>query len=813
MAAWIEGLFYDLRLALRGLRRDRGFTIAATAMLAIAIGLNVTVFSVMNTMLFRGFPLVKENSRLVYIQERFPSGKCCISYPDFQDWRAQAHSFLGLAFVAGKPITLSDGNGRPLDTSAATVSANAFSLLGVRPMIGRDFTSSDEIPGSAQVAILSYSFWQRRFNQRPDIVGFSVRINGAPATVLGVMPQGFAFPNQEDLWMPLPHTPELLYRGPAGYLAFGRLRPGVTQQAALSELATVNRRLESEYPETNRGVRPNLSNYSQFVVGPDAPMIYGSLWIAAWFVFLIACANLTNLTLARTVGRWHDLSTRIALGAGLGRMVRHVFLEGLMLATAAGAVAWWINRWSVHVWAVATASHFQTLDYSIHYGTFAYLFVVSLLAGILFSLIPSIRILGLGARFTLQDNSRSATQSLGGKRLAAALVAVQMALAVVLLSGAGVLVRSLLHVVGARTGVRDPESIVTGLLRLPSGKYSSQTARLEYFSRLEWELKHIPGIQAAALSDSIPVGSGTLRSFQIEGRPDPPDGPASVQFLTAGTDYFQVMGAPAVSGRDFNDADRMTAQPVAIVNQSFAAGFFPGEQPLGQRIRVDDRGEAGEWRTVVGVVPNIMEGDAIRQNFKPLVYVPMSQEFPARAFFFLRSSSPDQVARAVRAEVERIDSSVILEDFGTLKASFGFDRDRMDLQHAELGKHAEVAPIFAAIALLLAAIGLYAVMAHSMTQRTKEIGIRMALGAAAADIRAMLLRDGMSPVIMGMLLGLASSFGVNRVLQSQLVAVSPYDPVTLAAAPVLLIAAALLACQIPARRAMLVDPAVALRHD
>jgi putative ABC transport system permease protein len=360
---------------------------------------------------------------------------------------------------------------------------------------------------------------------------------------------------------------------------------------------------------------------------------------------------------------------------------------------------------------------------------------------------------------------------------------------------------------------------------LPSDKYPSLATKLQYFDRLEAQLSKMPGIEAESLASTLPVNSGSARVLEIEGKENAPGGGVSVQFLAVGPDYFRVAGASVISGRAFSDGDQMTTLPVALVNQRFAERFWPGEQALGKRVRAVDRNGPDEWRAVVGVVPNIMQGDATRQHFQPLVYVPFRQEPGARAVnsdgavfsggpFLLRTAvPPDEVAPAVRTELQKLDSDVTLEEFSTLKKSFAFRRDRMDLQHAEMGKHAAVAPIFAMMALLLAALGLYAVIAHSISQRTKEIGVRMALGAAAKDIRRMVFRDGMAPVAVGIVLGMAASLAANRILQSQLVGVSPHDPVTMAGAPAILILIALFACQIPARRAMLVDPAVALRHD
>jgi putative ABC transport system permease protein len=819
----LEGLFYDLRLSLRTLCRDKAFSLAAIAMLALAIGLNATVFAIMNTMLFRGFPLVQENDALVYIQERLPSGRTFLSYLDFEDWRSQANAFEGIAYVADGPHTFSDAAGRSIDALAADVSTNTFRLLRVSPMLGRDFVPADEVHGAPVVVILNYRLWEHRFNKRPDIVGLNIHINGDPATIIGVMPPGFDFPAEFSFWVPLTHTADLLRRGPAtgrylGYLAFGRLRPGMTLQQARAELETINRNLETVSPATNRGALPVVQKWSQFFVGPAGSVIYGSLWAAVWFVLLIACANLANLGLARTIGKSKDLSTRIALGASQVRMVRHILMDGIVLAAAAGIIAWWITKWSVRAWAVATASRFLVLDYTIDGTTLAYLVGVCVLSACVFSLAPAAKVLQFRVVKDFKGdafNVRGTTQSLRAKRLGSVLVGGQMALAMVLLAGAGVLVHSLLNIMDGPSGVRNPQTILVGSIGLPSDKYKGPASRIQYFDQLETQLTAVPGVEAASVATVLPIGALNLRSFEIEGRPSPSDGGDAVQVLAAGSNYFRVLEASAISGRDFNDADQMTGVPVAIVNQSFAARFLSGEEPLGKRLRTTDRNGPDEWRTVVGVVPNIMQGDATREHFKPLIYVPFRQQPAGRTFFLVRTAvPPNQVAQAVRAEIHELEPDAGLADFRTLKASFAFDRDNgMDIAHAELGKEAAVAPILAMVALLLAAVGLYAVIAHSISQRVKEIGVRMAIGATQTDIRQMVLREGLLPVLFGMSFGLAAALAVNNILRSQLVGISPYDPVSMAGAPIVLILIAVLACLVPARWALSIDPATALRHD
>jgi putative ABC transport system permease protein len=819
----LDGFLYDTRFALRGLRRDRAFTFAAIAMLALAIGLNATVFTVMYAMLYRGMPLATRGDRLVFINMRKPMSPAVVLYEDVEAWRSQARSFEDLAFTAGGPIAFRDGNGHAIDMNVQRLTANTFGVLGVRPALGRDFGPADEAPGAPPVAILSHGFWQRRFGGRADILGLTVQVNGAPTTIIGVMPAGFVFVYEQNLWLPLTNGPALHQRGFAGS-PIARLRDDATVHGAQREIDAINRRLAAADPAIDRSVAPTVTDYSGHI-GPHASIIYGSMLAGAWFVLLIACANVANLTLVRTTGRSRELSTRIALGAGRVRMVRQMLVESLALAGAGGLLAWWITKWSVGAWAATTASRYLAFDYRVDALTAAYLAAISVASALLCSLVPIVRIVQLVAGDALKGVARGVTQDVRGKRLAARLVATQMALAMVLLSGAGLLVRSLVNIVGADTGVRDPGHVVVAGMLVPSDRYRDPAARLAYFDRLEEQVRRVPGVQQTAVASSPPMISGSVRSVEIEGRPNPKDRAPSAQFLTVGSRYFSLLGTAVRAGRDFSDSDRNTSPAVAIVNQSFAAAFWPGESPIGRRLRSAVGNEPGDWRTIIGVVENVMQGDALRQTFRPVVYIPFRQDPAARARdstqtgfnganVLVRTSVPPAIAaRAIRAAAEQLDREVAVEEFATLYVMLRFERDNMDLEHAELGNHAEAAPVFAIIALLLAAIGLVAVVAHAVSQRTKEIGIRMAIGAAAAEIGRMVLREGMRPVVVGLAVGVTASLAVNRVLQSQLVGVSPYDPLTMAGAPLLLIVMALLACYIPARGAMRVDPAIVLRHE
>jgi len=812
--AWLEGWIYDLRHAVRGLARDSSFTLTSIVMLALVIGLNVAVFAVVNTMLFRGFPLVKDNSRLVYIQERYTlTNGCCLLYADFLAWRERMRSFGGMAFLGAKPVSISDPDTGSRDAYPTLVTANMFGLLGVRPALGRDFVPADELPGAPQVLILPYEDWVTRYGRRADIIGHPFRINNAPATIIGVMPEGFAFPEHNAMWMPLQPTKEMLERKVDGYFAIGRLSPGASLKQARAELDGVNQTLELDFPASNKGVRATARTFSEFNLGPDAKMIYGSVWVAAGFVLLIACANLANLTLARTTGRSRELSTRIALGAGHWRMSRQLFTESALLALVGGGLGWWLGRWALRTWIGATWTRYVVLDYSIGPEIVAYWAAITATAAVLFGSIPTLRALRADVNAGLKSDARGATMSRGTKRLSAALVAGQMALAIVLLAGAGVLARSLWHIVGSDVGVHEADRILAGQVQVPRDGYPSPEARNAYWDGLQSNLKTIPGVETTALASTFPVGNPGAVPLELDAV-DTADRKPMVSRLAAGPDYFRTLGVKMLAGREFAVSDGPRTPSVAIVNQSFVNQFWPGQSAVGRRIGFRGQDGATRWYGVVGVAANVMQDRPLRDKFVPLVYLAFRQNPSATSAVFVRTSlPPNQVAAKVRAAIERSSLGVTLENYSTLQATFGFDRDRMDLEHAELGKHAAVAPIFAILALLLGSVGLYAVVAHSVGQRTKEIGIRMALGAVPVKIRRLILGEAFAPVFAGVGIGLAASLGVNRVLQSQLVGVSPYDAATLSVAPLILLLVAACGCLLPVRRAMRVDPAVALRHD
>jgi len=809
--AAIESLLRDTHYAARSLRQNPGFTTVAIATLALGIGVNATVFTVTKAALFAGFPHVKDNDRILYLS----SGRgCCLSYPDFEDWRAQSKSFDGMAVVHGTHGVVTGKDGLATTYDATEVSADTFGLIGVRPMLGRDFTKADEIPGAPPVAILTYSFWDSRFARDTALVGSTVRINGTSATIIGIMPPGVSFPQKQDLWIPLVPTPELRDRAHRDlWFAFGRLASGATAEGARAEMETIGRRLGDAWPASNRGrnLIPRVQTFNQFFFFGNENTIYWSMWGAVFFVLLIACANLANLMLARAIGRSREIALRMALGASRWRVVRQLLIESLMLSGVGGALGWLIASGSVRAWEAADRGpgmqSWRILDYSLDYRVFGYLIAISLGTALLFGLAPARRLSKLDVNAMLKDGGRGASGGASGRRLSGLLVIGEVALAVVLLAGAGIMVRSFLNIYRAELGVKTA-NLLTQPLNLPKAGYPLPETRLAFFEKVSARLRAIPGVESLAFADTLPTRYAATASYEPTGAESAGNqGRPTVAAIVISPDYFRTVGATIMSGRDFTDFDDASGDPVAIVNERFASRHWPGHNPLGNRFRLFDGETFGAWLTVVGVASNIVQNDGTGQRFGPAMYLSYRQKTPGTMEVLARTGVPPQgLANAFQREVRAVDHAL-----PSMRAA-GLD-ERLQVNYWSTGLYGVLFTILAAIGLLLASVGLYAVMSHSVSRRTQEIGVRMAIGATAGDVRKLVFSQGMLPMGIGLALGLAASAAVNPVLKSFLVQVSPYDPATLAASSVVLIFAALLGCLIPARRAIHVDPVVALRHD
>lgn len=796
----------DVRLSLRNLRKNPGFTAAAVAMLALGIGVNATVFTVTDAVLFKGFPGVKDNDRLMYIS----NGGCCISYPDFEDIRDQSHSFDGMGVTHGIGRVLADQSGVPEHVEVTEVSAGTFALTGARPLLGRDFTAADQAPGSAAVAILNYGFWERRYAKDPDIVGRTIRMNGTPTTVIGVMPAGYTFPQTVDVWTPLVKTGSVMNRGMTQtWFAFGRLRDGVSFESAKAEVEGVIKRLEVEYPLIDQREHLVVQRFPEFFIGSNAAVLYGSMWGAVGFVLLIACANLANLLLARAMERSREISVRIALGAGRWRIVRQLLIESLLLSSLGGFLGWWLARWGVAAYASAMAqkSSWLILDYSMNHRELAYLAAISVATGILFGLAPALRLSRLDVNSSLKDGGRGSTGGAGARRLSSVLVTAEMALAVVLLAGAGVMIRSFLKAHNADMGV-NTANVIAGEVELLPGKYTSPDQRSAFYQRLAEAVQSIPGVESVAFTGALPSwGSGRF-GYQLAdaAAPGSSTNRPIVHALKVSPAYFSTLQARVLAGRDFSAADTLSSPPVALVNQLFAARAWPGQEALGKRVQLFTDQTPGPWLTVAGVVSDIVQNDQNRQRADPEIYLPFGQGPDPIVWVLARTHvRPAGVTASFRRAVQTVDAEVPL--YGPFPLAERLERFWDSRFYGALFL------IFAAVALLLASIGLYTVVAHTVSRRTQELGVRMAMGATSRDILRLVLRQGMLPVGAGLAIGLASSFGVNRILKAAVVDISPSDPLTLLAASSLLILAAALGCLIPALRAMQVDPVLALRHE
>jgi putative ABC transport system permease protein len=512
-------LFSDIRLGFRTLIKNPGFTAVAVTMLAAGIGVNAAVFTVTNAVLFKGFPLVKENDRLLYITPK--DSNCCVSYPDFLDYRAEAKSFQAMAVVHGIAKIVSDEGGFPENINVTEVSADTFRVTGQGPILGRDLTPSDETPGAAPVAMLYYGFWERRYGKDPAIVGRTVRMNGAPTTIIGVMPEGFSFPQKVDMWVPLVQTERVMNRENRDtWMAVGRLADGATIENARAEMEIIGKQLGLAYPVTDREHPPLVQKFDEFFIGANAALIYGSMWGAVGFVLLIACANLANLMLARAMGRSREISVRIALGSGRWRIIRQLLIESVMLSGLGGLLGWWIAKWGVRTYALAMAnkSSWLIIDYSMDSHVLAYLIAISIGTGILFGLAPALRLSKLDVNATLKDGGRGATGAGRGKHLSALLVTGEMALAVVLLAGAGVMIRSFLKIHNADMGV-NTANVISMSVDLPAGKYPSPETRISFYDRLTARLQAMPGVESVAMAEAPPSRGSTTYPYELADAP------------------------------------------------------------------------------------------------------------------------------------------------------------------------------------------------------------------------------------------------------------------------------------------------------
>ncbi|HEX8179602.1 MAG TPA: ABC transporter permease [Pyrinomonadaceae bacterium] len=800
----------DVRYGARMLWRSPGFTVVAVLALALGVGATTAIFSVMNAVLWRPLPF-REPDRLVMIwmdNRRFGMHEDIHSYPNYEDYRNQNTTFAQLAAYTTQGFNLT-GVGEPERVIGAATTATFFEVMGTPPALGNPFTQEAEQPGRDTVVLISHGLWQRRFGGDPQVIGQNISLNGATRTVVGVMPPDFAFPGKEiDLWVPLAAPPDAKQARSAFWLSIiGRLKPGVTFEQARTELGGIWARLEQQYPDLGGyGVNP-VPLHTQ-IVGNVRPALFVLLG-AVGFVLLIACANVANLLLARATARGREIAIRAALGAGRGRIVRQLLTESVLLALAGGVAGALLAMWGLGALkALAPADTPRLEQIGVDARVFAFALGLSCVTALVFGLAPALQASKPDLNETLKEGGRSDTTGGRGRRLRDLLVVSEIALTLVLLVGAGLLLKSFVRLQEFKLGYR-PEGLLTASVSLPRAKYSERAKRVAFYEQLMERLRNSPGVEGVAAVGTILL-SNTPNStiITIEGRPNPRAAERTeVPFDATTPDFFKVMGTPLLRGRFFDARDRDGATPVAIVNETFARKFFPNEDPLGHRyLYGDPGGEDSQWLTIVGVVADMKRTD-FNAEVRPETFFPHAQGGAGSMMLVVRTAGdPAALANLVRTQVRALDPDQPVYAVRTMDEQLSERRAQRRFNMLLLG-------LFAGLALALAAVGLYGVMAYTVTQRTHELAVRMALGARAADVFRLVVGRGMLLAAVGIAVGFAASLALTRLMTGLLFSVSATDPATYAAVSFLLASVALAGCLVPARRATKVDPMVALRYE
>ncbi|MFN7943999.1 MAG: ABC transporter permease [Blastocatellia bacterium] len=820
-------LWQDMRYGLRMLARQPGFTLIAVLTLALGIGANTAIFSVVNAVLLRPLPY-PESERLALLSEYGRNfGEMSISYPNFSDWRAQQTVFEAIGVYNRDSYNLTEQGSEPERIRAAQMSADLFSALRVKPLLGRLYTNDEDKPGAAPVVVLSYGLWQRRFGSDDQIINRSLTFNGRQYTVLGVMPEGFLFPRNVEMWVPVGQlSGEFAWQqrgNHPGLYGVARLKPGVTLAQAQAEFNNISAALARQYPNSNEGnsVRmiPLLENY--------VSDIRRALWVllgAVGFVLLIACANVANLLLAQATTRQREMAVRQALGAGRFRLLRQMVTESLLLALVGGGAGVLLAQWGVDLIRRINPDNLPRVrEISVDGRVLVFTLAMTLLTGLLFGLMPALQAGRVNLNETLKEAGRGST----GTRhlLRSSLVVAEVALTLVLLVGAGLLLRSFYQLQRVHPGF-NTDHLLSFNVALPERRYATPDQQSDFALRLLERLRALPGVTQAAVSSGLPLGNnGWQTSFTIEGRPIPPPSEVpSMEACAVSPGYFEAMNIPLRAGRYFtaqdnvqhlagrnlnglNEAERIMARlNVIVIDEDFAHRYWPNENAVGRRIRLGSN-PTDPLLTVIGVVGRVRM-DGLRQDSGRVQgYFSAIQLPPGNLTVLLKGApEPETLTAAARAQVLAIDPQQPIYGIQTMDElraeSIAPDRLNMTL----LG-------IFAAVALALALVGIYGVMSYTVTQRTHELGIRLALGAQTRDVVKLVISQGLQLALTGVGIGLVTAFSLTRMMKSLLFGVSATDPLTYAALAMLLITVALAACWIPARRATKVDPLIALRCE
>jgi predicted permease len=806
----IVDLWQDIRYGLRTMRKAPGFTSVVVITLALGIGANITIFSVVNSVLLRTLPYA-DAGRLLFLWSEVPKQNIkerSSAYANISDWRNQNTLFEDLAVFDPTAVTLT-GGAEPEGVMSVRASANLFSLLGVAPLLGRTFTV-DEEQQKARVVVLSHGLWQRRFGASPNILGQTLEIDGVSSQVIGVMPEHFQFPRENtSMWEPHTLVPnwetQKAQRGTGSWQVVGRLKARVSLEQAQTEMSTIAQRLDQAYPDVNKGLGVNLVPLQLQLTGSNVRLALWMLFGAVVFVLLISCTNVANLMLARGIAREREMAIRMALGAGRMRLIRQLLTESSLLALLAGAVGLLIASLGIQAILSFSPPNIRHLDsVEIDARVLAFTTVVSLLTGLLFGLAPALKVSHAHPGKALKEG-RSASGGISGRRLRGLLVITEFSLAVLLLAGAGLLLRSFSKLQAVDPGF-DPARVL--LVQTAPALNSSVDQWRVFYQQVRERIAALPGVEAAALTEEIFIGGNPTGLITVEGASLDSSATARIPFRrdVIGEGLFQTLRVPLRKGRFFTAQDNQVAVPVTIINETMARQFWPGEEALGKRFKLGLAQSPNPWLTVVGVVGDMrrqsLERQPIAQIFLPYLQIP-----ERRMNLLIRTTGePTQLAPVVRNEIRSIDKTVLVYGISTLESQLARAAAQRRFQTWLL-------TLFSALALLLAAVGIYGLIHQSVSLRTREIGTRLALGAQPRDVLRLVVGQGMSLAVCGVGIGLLAAFALTRVLAGLLFGVTATDPTTFIGASLVLLLVALLACFVPARRAAKVDPLVALRYE
>ncbi|HEX7334557.1 MAG TPA: ABC transporter permease [Pyrinomonadaceae bacterium] len=807
----LEDLSQDLRYALRGLRKHRGFTVVAVITLALGIGANTAIFTVINTVLLRPLPY-EQPDQLVVLMEMISDRPAGVSYPNFVDWRKQSTSLENIAAVRNRESFNLTGAGESERLQGRLVSANFLSTLGVKPFRGRDFLAEEDQPGASPVAIISHALWQRRFGGDESILGKQLTLNGQQFTVIGVTPPNFQYGSEADISVPIGLSAERFkLRGKdPGVNSFARLKPETSIEAANAELNTIAARLEQQYPDTNTGRRMRVQSLRESVVGEIRPVLL-TLLGAVGFVLLIACANVANLLLTRSAGRQKEMAIRTALGAGRTRILRQLFTESAVLALAGGVVGLLLAIWGTRLISSYIPEGIPRMgELGIDGRVLLFTLGASLLTGVFFGLAPALQSFDKNLTETLKEGERNSSR--GHNRAGKLLVVSEVALTMVLLVGAGLLVKSFWRLSQVDPGF-NPENVLA--MQVSVNARPEEGPKVDGFlDEIKSRVQALPGVQSVSVSNGMPFEGANFPPFVIDGQPAPAPGqePTGLLYIVS-TDYFKTMGISLVRGRLFSAQDTRESPQVALIDEVFARQHFPNQDPIGQRFKLNT--PDAESREIVGVVRHVehvgLEGQTANTaefyfNFDQLSIATLPR-YVRRVNLLVRTTvEPLSLAGPVRNQITALDKNQAIFNMRTMEQALSRSVAARRFSMILLG-------VFAMLALTLAAVGIYGVISYSVAQRTREVGIRMALGADTIDVIKLVVRDGLKLVLIGVGVGLAGALLLTRMMTTLLFGVTPTDAVTYAIVALGLIVVALIACCIPARRATKVDPLVALRFE